>query len=193
MPKRHPVPLTKPALKLIRAAGRLPHLGMQVCRSLRRWHRRRIPVEVVIADRSRRSTLGRELTWGLRRLRRILGDILPSTLAVVAQQVIATDHQLAGCYQVGQRPDGTRFALIRLALQVNGRRLTTDELLAVLAEQCIALATQGSGPSVLVPIDLEPAPAHEAGQHPPRPADPLAPSPNGVSRLDRPGPGQRGA
>src|SRR5439155_23001134 len=99
-----------------------------------------------------------ELRTGLRRLQRALGAPLPPHAAVVVQQVIRTDRQLAGCYQVGQRPDGCRLALIRLALQVDGRGLDTDELLAALAEQCIGLATQDSGgSSVLVPVELGPA------------------------------------
>lgn len=157
-----------------------------------RW-RHRIPIEVLTADRAKRAVVGRELDRGLRRLRRVLDDALPADLAVVAQHVIATDHQLAGCYQVGQRPDGPRFALIRLALQVNGRRLATDELLAVLAEQCIGLAAQGNGPTVLVPIDLEPASAPEPHRLTALPADPLGSSLDGTARRGPEPPTKRGA
>ena len=151
-------------------------------RAIRRW-RRPVPVEVLIADGARRRQLERELRRGLARLRRVLGVPLPAELAVVVQQVIRTDRQLAGCYHLGQRPDGRRFALVRLALQVNGRRLTTDELLAVLAEQCIGVLTQHS-PSVLVPVELEPGPAESRPPTPLRP-DPLAPHPGGAVTGDR--------
>jgi hypothetical protein len=100
----------------------------------------------------------------------------------VVQHVIRTDRQLAGCCQVGQRPDGTRFAFIRLALQVNGRRVGTDELLAALAEQCIGLLTQANGAtSLVVPVELEVEPA--AGPHrlTALPPDPLMPHTNGSS------------
>ena len=80
------------------------------------------------------------------------------------------DHPVAGCYHLGQRPDGAPFLLIRLALEVDGRVLTPDQLLANLAEQCIAIAMQHDGAlSVVVPLDLAPR----------RQSDPLAPSANG--------------
>lgn len=143
--------------------------------------RRPVPVEVLITDRTRRRSLQRDLRDSLRRLGRVLGAPLPAELAVIVQQVITAERQLAGCYQVGQRPDGTRFALVRLALQVNGRRLSPDELLAALAEQCIGLATQHST-SVLVPIDFEPgqpAPPTDVRRLSALRPDPLAPHPNG--------------
>jgi len=159
---------------------------VRVWAAVRRW-RRYVPVEVLLTDRTKRRALERDLRGGMRRLRRVLGAPLPAELAVVVQQVISAERQLAGCYQVGHHPDGTRFALVRLALQVNGRRLSSDEMLAALAEQCIGLATQHS-PSVLVPIDFEPTQAAQ-----PTPAaqpsdvrrlaalrpDPLAPPANG--------------
>jgi hypothetical protein len=143
-----------------------------------------VPVEVLIADRTRRRMLERELRRGLRRLQRALGAPLPAGLAIVVQQVIATNRQLAGCYQLGQRPDGSRFALVRLALQVNGRRLTTEELLAALAEQYIGLATQESA-SVLVPIDFEPGQQSQARRPTALRPDPLAPHPSSAARGER--------
>jgi hypothetical protein len=126
----------------------------------------------------------RELRRGLHRLQRALGAPLPAGLAIVVQQVIATDRQLAGCYQVGHCSDGRRFALLRLALQVNGRRLTTDELLAALAEQCIGLATQESA-SMLVPIDFEPGRAAERPRLTALRPDPLGPHPTGAAHGER--------
>ncbi len=147
-----------------------------------RWPRP-VPVEVLVADRTRRRLVERELRGGLHRLQRALDAPLPTGLAIVVQQVIATDRQLAGCYQVGQRSDGSCFALVRLALQVNGRRLTTDELLAALAEQYIGLVGRDSA-SVLVPIDFEPGPPQAQRLTALRP-DPLGPHPSGAARGER--------
>jgi hypothetical protein len=157
----------------------------------RRWRALRgrlrpVPVEVLVVDRARRRAVHRSVRRGLRRLRRVLGAPLPAGVAIVVQELVTpADRQLAGCYQQGQRPDGSRFALMRLALQVDGHRLTTDELLAVLAEQYIGLAMdQGGGTSVLVPVELEPAlPAQatdpvEVRRLQPRRPDPLAPRPH---------------
>ncbi|HVC35563.1 MAG TPA: hypothetical protein VNL16_18800 [Chloroflexota bacterium] len=144
-----------------------------------RESRQTVPVEVLVADRTRRRALERELRWGLGRLRRALGAPLPPELTVLVQQIISTDRQLAGCYQLGQRTDGTRFALVRLALQVDGRCLTSDELLAVLAEQLIGLATQQST-GVLVPIDLAPGVPPESRSALVLRPDPLTPRTNGT-------------
>ena len=159
-----------------------------LCRRLANWtrrvwrrlsRRRRIPIEVLVVDRARRRTLEREIRGGLARLSHALGDVFPTDTAVIVQHVLAADHPVAGCYQVGQRPDGRPFALVRLALQVNGRALTLDELLATLAEQCIGIATQQSGGlSVVVPVELEPAPL-SPDHRPAPPRDPLAPAANG--------------
>jgi hypothetical protein len=148
-----------------------------------RW-RRAVPVEVLVVDRTRRRMLEQELRRGLHRLQRAFGAPLPAGLAIVVQQVIATDRQLAGCYQVGQLPDGSRFALVRLALQVNSRRLSTDELLAALAEQYVGLASRDSM-SAVVPIDFEPGPPAEARRLTALRPDPLAPHPNGAARGER--------
>jgi hypothetical protein len=134
----------------------------------------RIPIEVLVADGSRRRKIQSELRSGLRRLQRILGDPPPGRIAIVVQQVIVTDRQLAGCCQLGSRPDGTSHALWRLALEVNHQALSSDELLAVLAEQWFALAGQFGSSVVLIPVDLEPG-GGSAVKHPPTlPPDPLA-------------------
>lgn len=155
---------------------------------LQSWHtlrrsRRRPPVAVLIADRAQRRSVEREIWRGLRRLQPVLSAPLPTELAVVVQQVVLTDRQLAGCSLIGQYPDGSRFALVRLALQVNGQRLTMDELLAVLAEQYIGVLTQQNS-SVLVPVELEPGQVESR-----RPtllrSDPLAAHPNGAATGER--------
>lgn len=132
------------------------------------------PVEVLLAERARRRGVERHVRAALHRMRRALGPRFPSDAAVIVQQFVVTDRQLAGCYQISRHPDGTRIALIRLALQIDGRLLTTDELLAVLAEQCIALAMQSAGPGLLVPIDLVPSRSDDPGRPPALRPDPLA-------------------
>ncbi len=144
----------------------------------RRLQRRTLPVVVLVADKVQRCALERQLGAGLRQLERVAGLPRDTHVAVIVQHTLMTDHQLAGCYQVGQRDDGQPFALIRVALQVNGRVLSADELLAVLAEQWIGLTTQqGGGLSVIVPIDLDSGLTKAASRVVPR--DPLAPALNG--------------
>lgn len=153
-------------------------------RALHRYRKRRRPVEVLIAGPMRRRRLERALRQGLQRLERALGEAWSTEIAVIVQQVITTDHQLAGCYQIGQRPDGGCFALIRLALEVDGRQLSTDELLSVLAEAWIGIVTQqGGGSSVLVPVELAPV-QHETRNITTLRPDPLAPQPNGAKATD---------
>lgn len=147
-----------------------------------------IRVEVLVADERWRRALEAEVRRGLRQLAHALDNPLASSgeVAVVVQHAIKTDHQLAGCYQVGELGDGRRFALIRLALQVNGRRLDLDELLAALAEQWIGLAIQQSiRPSVLVPIDLEPSGTAEVRPLTALRPDPLNTHPNGHTQATR--------
>jgi hypothetical protein len=121
-----------------------------------------VPLEILVADRARRRRrLARQVRTGLRQLRHVLGESFPQHVTVIVQQVVCpatTSRQLAGCSQVGQRADGTRFAHVRLALQVDGHELHADEVLAALAEQCVGLAAQQAGSaSVLIPIELTPA------------------------------------
>jgi hypothetical protein len=140
-----------------------------------------VPVEVLIADRVKRRTLERELRRTLRRLSRAMGAPHPTHAAVLVQQVIKTDRQLAGGYQLWQRPDGSRCALFRLALEVNGRHLCLDELLAALAEGWIGLAIDQSGaPSVLVPVEFDQFQPPEIRRLAALRPDPLAPNPNGT-------------
>ncbi len=153
-------------------------------------HRRKrgIRVEVLVADERWRRDLESEVRQGLRRLGHALDNPLASSgeVAVVVQHAIKTDRQLAGCYQVGELGNGQRFALIRLALQVNGRRLDLDEILATLAEQWIGLAIQQSSrPSVLVPIDLEPVGAADVRPLTTLLPDPLNPHANGHAHATR--------
>ncbi len=175
-----------------RAIRKLDLIAAPLVRAVRAtwpgFRRRDVPVEVLVVDRVQRRLLERELQAGLRQLRRALGEAFPAQLAVVVQQAVRGErHLLPGCYQVAQRPDGTRFALVRLGLQVGDRRLGADELLAVLAEGCIGLAVEHyGGPTVRVPIELEAPPASgEATRHATLPPDPLAPRSNGQVTLPR--------
>ena len=139
---------------------------------------RAVPVEVLVKHRAQRRTIERDLQSGLRRLRRALGEQFPSGVTVVVQQVICAERQLAGCYQLAHCPEGSGFALIRLALQVDERQLSTDEILSVLAEQCIGLAVhQSGGAGVLVPIELGPARRTDGRHLDALRPDPLLPAP----------------
>ncbi len=146
----------------------------------RRHRHDQVSIEVLLTNGSRRRKIERELHAGLRQLQRVLGPPSLVEIAVVVQQVITMDRQLAGCYQVRQRPDGSHSALLRVALEVNHTRLSSDDLLAVVAEQWIAIANLQSGPSLLVPID------YESGQTQPEKLasslqpDPLMPYRDGV-------------
>ena len=116
-----------------------------------------VPVEIVLVDHSRRRAIKKDISSTIRRLNRLLAEDAPTGVVVVVQQVIPPGKHLAGCCQVVNRPERGQFAVIRLALQVGGRRLTPDELLSTLVEQYLGLAFQKSGgASVLVPIDLDP-------------------------------------
>ena len=87
-----------------------------------------------------------------------------------------------GRYQTAWRQDGVRFALLRLALQVNGRELGADELLAVLAEQYIALTLeQSAGTSLLVPVELETPEIRPTGRITAFRPSPLTPSNNAAN------------
>jgi len=66
-----------------------------------------IPLEVLLTNGSRRRKIERELRAGLRQLQRVLGPPSLVEITIVVQQVITMDRQLAGCYQLGQRPDGS--------------------------------------------------------------------------------------
>ena len=159
---------------LAQAAWRLIRLLLSGLSAAVRGQPDLIAVEVLLADRARRTAVERHVRATLCRLRRVLGSHFPSEATVVVQQVVVTDRQLAGCYQISHEHDGSRVALIRLALEVDRRPLTTDELLAVLAEQCIALAMQSAGPGLLVPIVLAPSRSDDPGRPPSLRPNPLA-------------------
>jgi hypothetical protein len=131
-----------------RLAGRLRRLPA----ALRdRW--RAVPVQVLVAERRRRREVARELRAGLRQLRCLLGEHFPRELRVLVQETVVGDWPLSGSTRIVSRPDGSRVVFVQVALRVGPRRLGADEVLAALAEQCVALAVeQAGGASVLVPF-----------------------------------------
>jgi len=145
-----------------------------------RYRHNQVPLEVLVASGSRRRKIERELRAGVRQLQHILGPPSLVEIAIVAQQVITMDRQLAGCYRLGQRPDGSQSALLRVALEVNHRRLSSDDLLAVVAEQWIAITNLQCGPSLLVPIDFESGQTQPENHAPSLRPDPLMPYRDGV-------------
>jgi hypothetical protein len=129
-----------------RKAGRLARLasGMRA-RAARAWRfltgGRGPAIEVLLTDSARRRAIERELRIQLRNLRRALGTDLPVN-AIVVQQVLlgpGGDQERAACTRATTRADGRRRTLMVLALQANGRRFSTDEVLAALAIEAMAL------------------------------------------------------
>jgi hypothetical protein len=114
---------------------------------------------LLVADRGRRRALEAELRAALSRLQLLLGPALPAHTSVVVQDTICQDGALAGCTHLGERSGGAAYAIVRLALRVREQELSADKVLAVLTEQCLALAAQrDAGTTVVLPVEL-PAPA----------------------------------
>jgi len=152
----------------------------------RRYRDDRVPLEVLLTNGSRRRKIERELRAGLRQLQHVLGRPSLVEIAIVVQQVITMDRQLAGCYQLRQRPDGSQSALLRVALEVNHTRLSSDELLAVVAEQWIAITNLQDGPSLLVQIEYESKQTSPEKRAPSLRPDPLMPYRGGGVHPHRP-------
>jgi hypothetical protein len=134
-----------------------------------------VPIEVLVSDPTRRRSLDGQLRAIVRKLDRLVPLPDEAETAVVVQQVIHSDSSLIGAIESVQGSGGHRMNLIRLPLQVNGTRLSTDELFAALAEQWVYLVapdTQRVGIRAIP--ETEPKPATVA----PRPVafrpDPLA-------------------
>lgn len=159
------------ALPLVRA---ISHFCKVIC------IRRPIPVEVLFTDPNQRRTLEREVRRCLRQLHRALGPDFPVGLAVIVQHTVMTDHQLAGCFHIRHRTGGASGALVRLALQIDGRRRTIDEILATLADACVSLADPSSQPGVLVPIAAAMAQPVQSSPVASLRSDPLMPRSNGT-------------
>jgi len=106
-----------------------------------------IPVVVLVGNQQVQGSLRRPLSRGVRRLSQLLGGDLPADLIVV--QEVLDGGTVRGCCCTLPRPDGSCATVIRLALRVDQRRLTTDELLAALADQCLVMLTGASRPEAL--------------------------------------------
>jgi hypothetical protein len=125
---------------------------MAVVRRLRR------PAPTVIVDSRRRQArrLRREVGRAARTYARGLGAELPPGLLVVVQRVVYEGRQLNGLLQAFDGGNGNRRYVVHLALSVNGRQVSEDELLAALRHQLARALEDVVGEPVLnVPLDLE--------------------------------------
>jgi hypothetical protein len=129
-----------------RRPGRLARVASGIrARAARAWRfltgGRGPAIEVLLTESARRRAIERELRIQLRNLSRELGTHLPVD-AIVVQQVLlgpGGDQERAGCTRATTRNGGRRRTLMLLALQANGRRFSTDEVLSALAIQAMAL------------------------------------------------------
>jgi len=159
------------ALPLVRA---ISHFCKVIC------IRRPIPVEVLFTDPNQRRTLEREVRRCLRQLHRALGPDFPVGLAVIVQQTVATDHPVAVCFHVRHQTGSASGALVRLALQIDGRRSTIDEILAALADACVSLADHWNQSGVLVPVAAATPQPVQSDPLASLRSDPLMPRSNGT-------------
>lgn len=123
------------AIQWLVEAGRTASIR-GVCWLGSRMRRGRSPVSVtvVIADRRRRR-LQRQLRGGVRQLQRTFGE---QPLIVLVQERLDGGRR-AGRHSVHRFPDGRLATVIRLALTLDQRRQTVDELLAALVDEYVAL------------------------------------------------------
>src|SRR5262245_21278485 len=110
-------------------------------RTWQAFRRRDALVVVMLPDHRRARTIRREVSAGLRRLRCVRGPLPIDDLTVVVQQVIGSKRPAVGYGRVFDRPSGRREAVLRLALSVHGRELTTDVVLSNLADLYVDLVT----------------------------------------------------
>jgi len=117
-----------------------------------------LSVEVLVGNRQQQRALRRSLVYGVRRLRVLLGGDLPADLVVV--QEVLDAGKVRSCHCTVRRPDGSSATVIRLALHVEGRRVTPDELLAALADQCLVLLARTPQPEALHLLSTPPRPSN---------------------------------
>ena len=145
---------------LTRAGQQLARICRRIWQQLAPHSPRRIPIIILILDPTERRRLEGAVRNAVRCLPAVL-ELPAVEVTILVQQVVATDRQLAGCIQTIRRTGGSGLVLLRLALAVNGQVLSTDELLATLAELWIRLTIQHSGwATTLVPLEQTPPPAH---------------------------------
>ena len=124
----------------------------------RRWYRRiRGTHPAVLIDAPRREAwqLHRLVRRTARTYARALGTELPEGLAIIAQRFVFDGHQVNGLLQAYER-NGRRRYVIQLALSINGREVSNDELVASLRHQLAGALIDAIGKPVLsVVLDLE--------------------------------------
>jgi len=124
--------------------------------ALRLWRHFRRPTVIIDARRRQARKLRREIARAARTYAHALGVELPAGLLVVVQRVVHEGRQLNGLLQAFDAPDGDRRYVIHLALSVNGRAVSDDELLAALRHQLTRALEDVIGKPVLsVPLELE--------------------------------------
>ena len=125
-------------------------------RAAKRGLRRRGPIVIVDGRRRQVRPLRREVARAARTYARALGVELPPGLLVVVQRVVHEGHQINGLLQAFHASNGSRRYVAHLALSVNGRQVSDDELLAALRHQLTCVVKDIVGEPVLnVPLDLE--------------------------------------
>lgn len=118
--------------------------------------RTRGPIVIVDSRRRQARRLRREVGRAARTYARGLGAELPRGMVVVVQRVVHEGRQLNGLLQAFDGPNGDRRYVVHLALSVNGRQVSGDELLAALRHQLARALEDIVGKPVLsVPLDLE--------------------------------------
>jgi len=147
-------------LRSIRCSpGRVGHVWVVVGTTCWRAVVRRLrPAPTVIVDVRRRQArrLRREVARAARTYARALGAELPTRLLVVVQRVVYEGRQINALLQAFDAPDGNRRYVLHLALSINGRPVSEDELLAALRHQLARVLEDAVGkPALSVPLDLE--------------------------------------
>ena len=150
--------------RLLRSAWRVPARVVHTCvvggttcwRAAVRRLRRPGPMIIVDVRRRQARRLRREVARAARTYARALGAEVPPRLLVVVQRVVYEGRQLNGLLQAFDTPDGSRRYVLHLALSINGRQVSEDELLAALRHQLARVLEDAVGkPALSVPLDLE--------------------------------------
>ncbi len=145
---------------LLAGCGRLVASAVTRCHEamvlMARRLRRRAVTVIVDGRRRQASKLRRQLLGAIRVYGRALGTQLPAGLTVVVQRVVYDGRQLNGLLQAFETSEGDKRYLICLALSVNGRQVSDEELLAAVRHQLQRVIEDQTGKPVLnVPLDLE--------------------------------------
>ncbi len=139
-----------------RLSARAMGLARRTLVGLYRRLRPRGPAVIIDARRRQARRLRRDIGRAARAYARALGAEMPPGLLVVVQRVVHEGRQLNGLLQAFEVTDGDRRYVVHLALSVNGRQVSEDELLAALRHQLTRALEDAIGKPVLnVPLDLE--------------------------------------